>query len=182
MVLKPCGIDIHEVCCFVPAYDRSHEPISRSLIRFYLVSKADVEQTTLAGNPASPHVVRLRRGSNVSAADAAVSPCLSFDSLLIFQNNLSSQENVTLPCQLWLPPPPPPPPCHPPSLSHLSFLSLLIGNIVSSLPSLHILSHPLFLFTSCPPIFFSASLPLWAWASTLHWALRNTMFSLNSGY
>lgn len=167
MVLVACGRDMHEVCCFARAYDRAHEPIRKSLIRFHLVLEADVERANqkarVAGNPSSPRLACLRKGSNIFSAE---SPCLSFPSLLIFQNNLSSQENVTLPCQLWLP--------HHLSLISLSFHFSLATQFHPSPPftSYHI---PFFLLTSCLPIFLSASLPLWASDSIVHWAPCNAM-------
>lgn len=80
------------MCPFVPTYDRAHELIGKSLIRF------DPEQTQIG-----PIRQREKRhGCTFSA------PGPSAVSLLILQNNLSSQGNVTLPCQLCLRLPPPP--------------------------------------------------------------------------
>lgn len=44
MVLVHCGIDIHEVCCFALTYERAHELIRQSLIRFDLERRTDAER------------------------------------------------------------------------------------------------------------------------------------------
>ncbi len=87
-----------------PTYDRAREPIRKSLIRFDLERRADAERANQrareAGSAASTRVFENKAQTFLQFGAAAVSPCLSFASLLIFRNNLSSQENVTLPCQL----------------------------------------------------------------------------------
>lgn len=93
-----------------------------------------------------------------------------FASLLIFQNNLSSQENVTLPCQLWLQPSPPPPP---PTVS----LSLSLFTLTSrAAPSPLLFSHLITSFFSLPLSFASPLPPLWG--SVVQSVPRNTMFNI----
>ena len=115
-----------------PAY----EPINQ------ILDQADQPIQNASGckcGQAASRVRFRRKAPQISAVAAAVSPCLSFASLLIFGNNLSSQENVTLPCQLWLHPPAV---CHPPPpslsfslrLSFHQFLSLPVSDTESFFP------------------------------------------------
>lgn len=91
-----------------------------------------------------------------------MSPCLPCSSL-IFQNNLSSQENVTLPCQLQL---------HSPRTiaTHHVCCSFLTPSF-ASLPSLHILSFSFFRKRNTCPI-----LPSLSFAARLG-CTWNTVFS-----
>lgn len=114
-----------------------------------MVRRADSEEAIRKGESGSECCEHMYVSGNTSAFSAAVSPCLSFASLLIF----SEQFVLTGKCHATLSALTPSPLCHPPSLSfslsispssHFSSATRRVA--ASSLPSLHILSSPFFFF------------------------------------
>lgn len=155
MVLVWRGRGAHELCRFCSnIWSWAHEPIRKSLIRFSLCAENRCEASQSKGRT-NKKWYGFRKAEFLQFG-AAVSPCLSFASLLIFfWNNLSSQENVTLPCRLWLHPNLPPTV----SLSlSLSLSSHFIIDIESFLPPLLFTAYHV-PFPSSPPLLCSPASP-----------------------
>lgn len=157
MALVRRGRGAHELCRFCSnIWSRAHEPIRKSLIRFSLCAENRCEASQSKGGT-DRKWCGFRKAEFLQFG-AAVSPCLSFASLLIFfffGNNLSSQENVTLPCRLWLHP------YLPPTVSlslSLSPSSHFIIDIESFLPPLLFTSYHV-PFPSSPPLLCSPASP-----------------------
>lgn len=150
MALVRRGRGAHELCRFCSnIWSRAHEPIRKSLIRFSLCAENRCEPIKRRD---WQEMMRIQKSWIPAVWCRSVTLplfCLFVD-FFFFGNNLSSQENVTLPCRLWLHPYLPPTVSLSLSLP-FSFLSLHHWHReFSPSPAFHILSCPLSLFSPSP--------------------------------